>query len=387
MRHVLGTLLVVLRHPFALLALAPFALVACAEYQTFDSGAHLRERLALRLDAEEARAIQLPFVLDPELLTALGPRLDPRGSETRRAATITDFVFRSLDLRYQLYPTRDASGTFRARSGNCLSFTNLFVALARRSRLNAFYVEVHDAQRWSYEAGAVVSQGHIVAGAYLDGELSTFDFLPYQAKAYRAFAPIDDLTATAHYYNNLGAEALLAGDLERAAELVGRAARIDPQFTGALNNLGVVRARSGDVGGARKAYAAALAIEPDHVPVLTNLARLEQEAGDRARAAALMQRLARLRVDNPFFYIYQAQRALAEGDGRRALRHLADALRRAPELPEVHVALVEAFLAVGDLDRARHHLGRALRLDATHPEALRLARLLDPGARTESQDD
>ena len=62
----------------------------------------------------------------------------------------------------------------------------------------------------------VVSQGHIVAGMYLDGVLRTFDFLPYRQKAYKDFKPIDDLTAAAHYYNNLGAEALLGRRPRRA---------------------------------------------------------------------------------------------------------------------------------------------------------------------------
>lgn len=359
-------------------------LAACAEYQTFSTTEYVRDQLAARIGAAEAAALALPFELNPQILGSVGARLDPRGSERRRASAITDFVFESLDLQYRLFPTRDANGTFTTRQGNCLSFTNLFVGLARAQRLNAFYVEVEDAQRWSYEAGAVVSQGHIVAGVYLDGQLATFDFLPYRRKAYRDFHPIDDVEATAHYYNNLGAEALLTGDAERAATQVSLAAAVAPEFTPALNNLGVIRSRQGDRDGAIAAYRAGLAVDPENVPILTNLVRLYQQSGETERAGEVLAKLDSIMVDNPYLYIYRAETALAAGDGRRALEHLADALRRAPELPDVHVALVKAFLAVGNVDRARHHLARALRLDATHPEAVRLARLLDAesGART-----
>ena len=114
---------------------------------------------------------------------------EPCRSGVRRPAParFSDFVFESLDLQYELSPTRDAIGTFQARSGNCLSFVNLFVGMSREVQLNPFYVEVTDFQRWNYREGVVVSQGHIVAGMSVDGELSTFDFLPYQAQGLPGF--------------------------------------------------------------------------------------------------------------------------------------------------------------------------------------------------------
>src|SRR4029079_3357108 len=131
---------------------------------------------------------------------------------------------------YELQPTRTAIETFHARKGNCLSFVNLFVGLARENHFNPFYGEVTDYQKWSHQAGMVVSQGHIVAGMYLDGELKTYDFLPNRPKAYRAFHPLDDSQAAGHYYNHICAEALLQGDLPRARQLIETASRIAPGF-------------------------------------------------------------------------------------------------------------------------------------------------------------
>ena len=82
-------------------------------------------------------------------------------------------IFEDLDLHYDLNPTRNAVETFRARKGNCLSFVNLFVGLSRENDLNPFYVEVTDYQRWSHQAGMVVSQGHIVAGMRTSSRSST----------------------------------------------------------------------------------------------------------------------------------------------------------------------------------------------------------------------
>lgn len=351
----------------------------CATDRPFDSVAYLRGDFAKKVGRDRAARIAVPFELDRELSGYLAKRLKPSGSEVRRAADIVDFVFGSLDLQYALHPTRDAVGTFRAREGNCLSFVNLFVGIARSQRLNAFYVEVIDAQRWNHAQGLVVSQGHIVAGMNVDGSLRTYDFLPYRSKAYRDFAPIDDLTATAHYYNNLAAEALFDDDLPRATALATNATDIDPRFVKGLNNLGVCLARRGDLDAALAAYDRGLAVAPDDPALLSNSVRIHQQLGQAREADELLARLEALNIQNPFFYVYQGESALARGDLDRALASMIRAFRIDTELPEVHIGLAKVYLAAGELDRARHHIDRALRLDATHPEARRVAVLVGKG--------
>lgn len=361
----------------ALAAIAAVALAACTEYAAFDSADYLRQQFAKHVGAERAKTIGIPFEINREVTDYLAKRMKPSGTETRRAAEITDFVFYDLDLQYALRPSRDAVGTFRAREGNCLSFVNLFVGIARSTRLNAFYVEVVDAQRWSHAQGMVLSQGHIVAGVNVGGALRTYDFLPYSVKSYRDFKPIDDLTATAHFYNNLGAEALLSGDFATAERNIELAHAIAPDFTKSINNLGVLRVRKGDEAGAEAVYERGLALAPDDPALLMNLLRLEQRRGRLDQVGPLVERLEALKVSNPFFYLFRGYDALAQGDTQRALEYMAEALRKESELPEVHVGLAETYLALGDLDRARYHVGRALKLDATHPEARRLLAMVN----------
>ncbi|MEO1368724.1 MAG: tetratricopeptide repeat protein, partial [Acidobacteriota bacterium] len=311
-------------------------------------------------------------------LDIVSAELKPVGDTESRVARVLDFIFRRVDLEYRLFPTLDASDTFDQRRGNCLSFVNLFVAVGRHMRLDPFYVEVEDHQRWDHRSGMVVSQGHIVAGLYVDGELQTYDFLPYQVKAYKRFEPIDDLTAAAHFYNNLGAEALLTGDIDTARRHLRTATRIDPSFVTAANNLGVWHARHGEDGAAIDVYRRGLEVEPDNVPLLTNLARAYQQRGQIAEAEALLERVERVHHSNPFFFVYQGEAALARGETKEALGYMRDGLRADTETPEVHLGLTKVYVALGEVKKARHHLGRALELDAAHPEAADLARLLDP---------
>jgi tetratricopeptide (TPR) repeat protein len=353
------------------------ALAGCSQYEPFDSTEHVREEYKAKLPPELAGQVEIPFEMSAEVSAQVAELLSPTGDEKRRVQEIVDYIFSGLDLQYSLLPTRNADETFIARQGNCLSFVNLFVAIARQQRLNPFYVEVEDYQRWNYSDGVVVSRGHIVAGMNVDGELSTFDFLPYRPKAYKDFDPIDDLTAMAHYYNNLGAEALMRGEVATAESYLTIANRLAPDFEKAMNNLGIVLMRNGDLQAATELYERGLAIHPDNVPILNNLARAYQESGRQQDAMGLLDRMEQINQTNPFIFIYRGEIALAGGDDEAALKFMRQALRTDSEIPEVHVGLAKVFLARGELDRAKHHVERALKLDATHDEARRYAALLD----------
>jgi tetratricopeptide (TPR) repeat protein len=359
-------------------ALVPLLLAGagCAQYAPFDSAGHLRQAYATQLGPERARTIGVPFELDETVIAFLDRRFRPSGSEAKRATDIVDFVFQDLGLEYSLWPTRDAVATFHARQANCLSFVNLFVGISRRHRLDSFYVEVSDARRWSHAQGTVVSQGHIVAGLTVGGELRTYDFLPYRSKPYRIFKPIDDVTAAAHFYNNLAAEALLDGRLEEATRFAVIAAGIAPRFPKALNNLGVAHARRGDFEAAEAVYRQGLEVDPEDPGLLTNLLRLHQQAGRRQEAEEIVARLERLEISSPHFLVYRGREELYRGSAARAIELLRQALRLESELPDVHVALAEAYLAAGDLARARHYARRALALDATSREARRLLTMI-----------
>jgi tetratricopeptide (TPR) repeat protein len=372
----IGSAMVIIRR-FAPALLLPPALLAasCSTYQPFDSAAFLRQQYAQGIGAQEAASVEVPFELDPEIRASL-QKLPKLSSELRRINQVNDFIFDGLHLQYVLSPTKDAVETYRTRSGNCLSFVNLFVGVARELGLGPYYVEVTDLQKWNHREGMVVSQGHIVAGMYLDGVLRTFDFLPYRQKAYKEFKPIDDLTAAAHFYNNLGAEALLAGDLQRSQELLTVATRIAPKFDKAINNLGVVLARSGHPEKALEVYRGALAVSPDNPTVLTNMARSLQLLGRGGEADQLLSKVEEGNTTNPFFFVYQGEVALARGDHDKALDYMVRALKLDSELPEVQLGFVKVYLALGDMEKARHHLARALKLDATNQDALKYARML-----------
>lgn len=359
----------------ALLVLAPGCSTIPAS-PAFDSVEYLRGQYEERLGPESAEGLPVPFELHPAILEAAEGRIQRGASERDRVEQVNDFIFGFAGLDYSLMPTRSAVETFQAREGNCLSFVNLFVGLAREYRLAPFYVEVEDYQRWNYSKGTVVSHGHIVAGVRIDGKLQTYDFLPYRPKSYRDFNPIDDLKAAAHYFNNLGAEALLRGDLEQARRLTELAVGLAPWFDKAVNNLGVALLRQDEAARALEVFLEGLDRSPENPALLTNAARAYQDLGRPAEADELLTRLEGVQHSNPFFFVYRGEVALAQGDLETALDYMRKAFHRDSDVPEVHVGLVKVYLALGERRKALHHVERALRLDATHTEARRFAAML-----------
>jgi tetratricopeptide (TPR) repeat protein len=357
----------------AALALAP----GCSQYQPLVTSDLVRREIDHRVPPDLRDRVELPFELDEATIAAVDAVLSPVSSESQRAQDVVAYIFSRLALEYSLTPTRDAVETHRTAQGNCLSFVNLFVGIGRHMRLNPFYVEVEDYQRWNYSNGVVVSRGHIVAGLRVDGNLATYDFLPYRTKGYRDFEPIDDLMAMAHYYNNLGAEALMADDVDTAFDDLRIATALAPDFEKAINNLGVVYLRRGDTPAAVALYEHGLELNPESVPILTNLARANQNLGLLDKATEILDQIEAVNRTNPFFFVYRGEVALAAGDTARALDYMRKALQTDPDVPEVHVGLVKVYLALGDVEKARYHVERALRLDATHEEARKYAALLE----------
>ena len=350
---------------------------ACTGYAPPGEVQLLASEFKHRLGSGWRNEVVVPFAITEDLRIAVDERISPAGSETRRRDAVLDFIFGWIGLEYALAPTRTADETFAEGQGNCLSFVNLFVAVGRERRLNPFFVEVEDYQRWNYQDGVVISRGHIVAGMYVDGEMATYDFLPYRPKSYRDFEPISDLAATGHYYNNLGAEALMANDLEAAERWLDIAVRLAPDFDKAINNRGILLLRRDRVDEAARVYEEGLELHPRSVPLLTNLVRTYQIQGRQERAADLLDTLEELNLASPFFYIYRGDAALAAGDTALALDYMRRAFRADSELPEVHVGLVRVFLVTGRMREAKHHVERALRLDATHEEARKYAALIE----------
>lgn len=315
------------------------------------------------------------LALNPEMARFLVRRVSPRQAPKAQVLALIDAVFgkKGLDITYESTATRTAIETFEARSGNCLSFTILFVAMARHLGLDAYFEEVDQVISWDRRGEIVVRNLHMVVEVEYENGHHLVDFLPEAEKRYRSVKRISDARALAHYHNNLGVDALASGDVEGALDAFDRALAVDGKFGYAWTNLGVAQRRSGDFEAAERSHQQALELDRNEPAALANLASLYLAQGFADKAAPLQRRVDDHLERNPFHHYRQGLASARSGDLDEAIRRFRDAARRMPEESEFHAALGDALARSGDPEKARKSLEKALELteDAAEKERLK----------------
>lgn len=278
--------------------------------------------------------------------------------------------------------TRTAAETFRTRRGNCLSFSSMFVAMARRAGLDARFQEVDVPPDWSFRDDTFVLNRHVnvlvqlgsgappnrrlgslVRSSTESGHVVDFNMEEFRTAYDRRL--IADGRALAHFYNNLAVERMGAGDSASALAYFRRAARHDPQFSPTFTNLGILYLRGGYPEHAEAAYLVALSADPGDLVAMSNLASLYERQAHADRAAAYRSRVAGHRQRNPYYRYQLAREAFDAGDYDAAVGHLDDAIRSMKNEDRFYLLRGLCSLKQGDEKEALRWLTRAREIAAT----------------------
>ncbi|MCU0304291.1 MAG: tetratricopeptide repeat protein [Thermoanaerobaculales bacterium] len=319
----------------------------------FDREAWRAEVVRRGLDPE---SVVYPFATTPELVAwARGAVPAERSVEPRlRLDALQRAIFDpdGLGFTYDEQRTVSAAEAFTTRSGNCLSFTALFVAMARGVGLPAVLMAVSVEPEVDRDGALVIVNRHVVAAVRSTGNRAAIvDFQASSSIPWVSRAVVDDVLASAMVHNNLGGAELRAGRLEAALGHLGIATRLAPGWSAGWVNLGVVRSRVGDLEGAFDAYRTALEAEPGNPSALNNLSVLYLGQGLHEEARVALRAAAETTA-SPYTLIASADSELQAGDLRAAARILRRARRGFPDEPEVWDALARLADRRGDASRA-----------------------------------
>jgi len=308
------------------------------------------------------------LALSAEMREFLDRHVDRRGGAALKLHQLVSAIIdtSAFGLEYD-DTTRTAAETFRVRRGNCLSFSNMFVAMAREVGLDVQFQEVDIPPDWTLDHDTFVLNRHVNVYVDLDrGGTRAVDFNIGDFKTSYEMRKISDTRARAHYYNNLGVERMQKGDTASALACFRSAvADNDRGFSAAWTNLGTLYQRNGRAAHAEACYLQALKASARDLVAMSNLARLYELQGDRGRAAAYQKRVVYHRMRNPYYRYSLAREALASGDLDVAIGHLRYAIRRRPKEDEFCLQLGLAYLQQGDQRAAQRWLARAREVAAT----------------------
>ena len=346
-----------------------------------------RKPLELREVIRE-RGLDPAEIIQPLLVTeemrswALG-RVSRSAPDETQLKILLDSLRTSEDLgfEYERGYTGTAEEVFASGKYNCLSFSMLFVGLARSLGLPAYFLNVKQAEAYEKQGDLVVLTRHITAGYGFVKDRTILEFDIGAEINYLLAEPLTDLEALALFYSNRGTELLRAGDGKEAHEMLKIATTLGPKISQSWINFGVVHRRLGQMQEAEEAYLKALEVEAGNATAYENLATLLRLRGERDAAGQMLEMLTRRKNRNPFTFLALGDLNLEEGRLEEAGSFYRRALRLAKDEAETHAAMGQWALASGKREKARDWLRRARNLD-THN-----ARMFDLESRLSKPTD
>ena len=278
---------------------------------------------------------------------------------------------RDINLQYDEFITNTAIETYKSGRGNCLSFTNLLVGMARAIGIDAFYVEVLKEGEYNLIEGLVVNQRHICVGYEWGAKVELVDF-SVDAKKYLGYRTLNDVEAMANYLNNLGYDYLQNKKIDEAIKTFRLAVSICPTFTWGYNNLAVALSRKNDMEGALQNYEKAISLDPSYEAPYGNIASLYLNFGEKEKAAKYLDFLDRIKSKNPYQHISRAIMLKEQKEPQKALNELKTAISLDSKNLRARIEIAELYISMGEPNLAAHHLKKALKLDPDDEEAKQL---------------
>jgi Tfp pilus assembly protein PilF len=332
---------------------------------------------SLRRRGIDPELVANPIAITDEIRQAADEYSGSGGNVVDQLKRIQSALFdpERFTFDYEAGLTYTAAEALAARRGNCVAFTNLFIALgrARGIRVKAGYMTPRVAGE--KRGDLVYVNTHVVAVYQLNDRFVVFDFYGSRQDDVPRIRLLDDFELAALYVNNRAVEALSRGELVSAEAQLEAVVRLAPQFVGAHGNLGVLKRRRGDISGALDAYRTALSLEPHNPTILANLASLYVGMG-RYREAQAALRLADLSTATSYTILARGDLEAADGNPDGALSFYRRAARLDTTIPDPYVAIARLEKGRGRIAEAQRAAGRALKLAPDNAEAQALNREL-----------
>ena len=325
--------------------------------------------------------------ITPEMAANLDAYIDRDMAENTKYRRLLRLVME--DGQFELVyddVTRTAAETYRDHRGNCLSFTNLFVAMARHVGLKASYQEVEIPPDWSTAGHALLLSQHVnvfvnmslYSDRVVDFNTEVVNFRVLDLKPSYERRIISDQRARAHFFNNIGVEyMLLAGDTLSALASLQQSILEDRTFAPAWISLGILYRREGFPEYEEASYLQALKLDPTSLVAMSNLATLYEDQGLDALAGQYRQAVRSHRMNNPYYRYYLADEAFASGDYQTAIAHLQAAIRKRQDEDRFYYLLSLSYLMEGDSGAAQHWMRKAGEVAAEDSDRQRYQHKLD----------
>ncbi|MFT5710589.1 MAG: Flp pilus assembly protein TadD [Halioglobus sp.] len=271
-----------------------------------------------------------------------------------------------LNILYASDAEGAAADVFHRGTANCLSYANLFVALAREAGLDANYQWVKVRPQWSRVGERIAVRLHVnVIITMRHGQEYIVDIDPLPPSETTGTHVLSDIDALALYHNNIAMGALARNEIDQAWIHAVRALQLSPKMSLLWVNMGAIYRIAGQHEDAQSSYFTALALNSRDRSAMNNLVVLYNLDGNEEQAKYWSDQVARYRTNNPWYHAWLGDKAGEAGDWSQALMHYSDARRHDPKDSRLQYALGLIHYQLGDLTEARRFVAMAIETAST----------------------
>lgn len=301
--------------------------------------------------------------ISPEMEIFLKTYVKNVGGPSRKARALSKSILNKniLGIDYNPRHTFTATEAFEQRQGNCLAFSFLYAALARKIGLDVEFQEVDILPQWDYANDEIyIENRHINVRVDIMGNQDLIvDIDAVSREKQLDYTILDDNHALSLYYGNIGAEYLMSGNHENSFKYFVKAIRTDPGISLFWTNLGVLYRRTGNDNYAEKAYFVALSLDENDQAAMNNLSFLYREAGDDQKADYYGDMVKKYQSRNPYYRYAKAQKAMEEELYKEALDHINSAISKKKKEPRFYKLKSEIYEKLGEHSKASKALRSA----------------------------
>ncbi len=272
-----------------------------------------------------------------------------------------------FDGSYDAYKTQTALETFHSRRGNCLSYTNLFIALARAAGLQANYQIVAVPPTWNADSGMLIRNNHInvrLTGArynHMHSDEYTVDFNALTSTEEYSRWRVSDTYAQSLYYANVSVEHVRLGQHRLGFVYLLKAIELVPGNPDLWINLGAFYSRHEELEPAVEAFHVALELDPNNKAAISGLARGYRYLGRLELAEGYERKVRKYRLKNAYYHFAVAQSAFEEAKYDESLAAIDRAIGIKRRDSRFHFLKGLAEQKLGDEEAAHKSFARARR--------------------------
>jgi tetratricopeptide (TPR) repeat protein len=313
-----------------------------------------------------------PLAINPEMKQFVAEKIGFGLAPMQRLQLLVSAIFNDKEMNFAYASvSRSASETFGYRTGNCLSFTLMFISMARYLDLDARFYEVNIPPAFTKRGESVVLIQHLKPVVFIAGGAYAVDIFPAIIPIGLNGEIVADERGLAHFFGNKGIVELGNGNYDLADAYLKKALAVDATAFSAWINMGTLRFRTGKMAEAEHCYRQALALSSKNPAAMHNLANVYERTGRREEAQRLKKKVQQFREKNPYYHYDLGMQAFKQGDFQEALGHYRQAIQLNSSEPVFYMESARTYAKLGKIKPVLDNLKLAVKYSAQSEDKLR----------------